>query len=485
MQTPQESQEKNQVQLGTIEAELIELKLRISKLNSKLNTETVLNESGIKELTYELLNHSKSQQKLIEQISSSQQSSTSGFIKTPQGENQSFSALLESIADLKESINKIQTELVNLRQPTWKCVRVIKENGFTSQIVFSPDGQILASNGKIWEIATGRSYSWGGGDVITFDFDGAWLVGLSYNYVAIFDIRNETDLPILLLTSSNEDIEDGNAEYSGSIIFLDEVSFIVPLIIPKDDHKEFYIEKFRLPDSRAICQIKTFASASLKSEGTLPISFNTKVTSIALSPEGENIAIQNIDGSMNISTIKGNFLSQCCEDVITQSSNESQDLKNHRDHIELLDDFDEDREQNQLSRMIYRELEFRKELKNSIAFSPDGTILAGGGKDGKIRLWDTKTYKLILSIQAHSDIVSCLTFSPSDQTLVSGSLDGTIKFWNLKIDKHDYALDHSYSLIDYSSKISALAFHPTGQTLASCSFNFAGSNIKIWQLFSS
>ena len=64
----------------------------------------------------------------------------------------------------------------------------------------------------------------------------------------------------------------------------------------------------------------------------------------------------------------------------------------------------------------------------SVAFSPDGQILASGGADKAIILWDTNTGKHIETLVNHNKSVYSVAFSPDGKTLVSGSTDKRIRF---------------------------------------------------------
>jgi len=68
---------------------------------------------------------------------------------------------------------------------------------------------------------------------------------------------------------------------------------------------------------------------------------------------------------------------------------------------------------------------------NSIAFSPDGKLLASGASDGTIYLWDTQSWKIV-AIFRHTDIVTKLVFSNGGDLLISSSFDGTIRIWGIK-----------------------------------------------------
>ena len=68
----------------------------------------------------------------------------------------------------------------------------------------------------------------------------------------------------------------------------------------------------------------------------------------------------------------------------------------------------------------------------TIAFSPDGKLLATAGDDGLILIWDVDCRKLVQTLSAHRWTISALSFSADGNTLVSASWDGNIKFWQVK-----------------------------------------------------
>jgi hypothetical protein len=72
----------------------------------------------------------------------------------------------------------------------------------------------------------------------------------------------------------------------------------------------------------------------------------------------------------------------------------------------------------------------------SVAFSPDGTLLASGGEDTDVFLWDTATRQSLVQLDFHLAAVNKVAFSPSGNTLASGSADSTIMVWDVSDRGH-------------------------------------------------
>ena len=113
---------------------------------------------------------------------------------------------------------------------------------------------------------------------------------------------------------------------------------------------------------------------------------------------------------------------------------------------------------------------------SSVAFSPDGTILASGSSfadEANIKLWNVENRNLVATLDGHTGGptgVHSLAFSPSGDTLATGSGDQTIKLW----DVGNQTL--ITTLTGHTSHVWSVAYSPDG-TLASGSRD---GTVKLW-----
>ncbi|VDN54082.1 unnamed protein product [Dracunculus medinensis] len=82
---------------------------------------------------------------------------------------------------------------------------------------------------------------------------------------------------------------------------------------------------------------------------------------------------------------------------------------------------------------------------NCLAFSPDELVLASGGKDSRIVLWDIVNECGLCRLNGHKGCITNLQFTQNGHFLISSSKDTFIKFWNLHTENCFYTLTDSRS----------------------------------------
>jgi WD40 repeat protein len=69
----------------------------------------------------------------------------------------------------------------------------------------------------------------------------------------------------------------------------------------------------------------------------------------------------------------------------------------------------------------------------AVAFSPTGDLVASGGADGIVRLWDTSTGNPLRTLTGHKDAVHAAAFSPDGCMIASAGEDGTVHVWGAEL----------------------------------------------------
>ncbi|MEG4489101.1 serine/threonine-protein kinase [Microcoleus sp. D2_18a_B4] len=114
-----------------------------------------------------------------------------------------------------------------------------------------------------------------------------------------------------------------------------------------------------------------------------------------------------------------------------------------------------------------------KKSVNTLAVSPNSSILASGGGDNNVILWDLKTGRRMRTIPAHKAAVKAIAFSRDGQTLASGSDDKTIRLWNVRTGSR------LRTLSGHAGGVNAIAVSRDGKTLASGSED---KTVRLWNL---
>lgn len=100
-------------------------------------------------------------------------------------------------------------------------------------------------------------------------------------------------------------------------------------------------------------------------------------------------------------------------------------------------------------------------MVNNVKFHPDGSCMASCGSDGKIKIFDCRSQRLLQHYDAHTDAVNTVGFHKSGSYLISSSNDSTIKIWDLRRGCI------MYTLFGHEGATTAASFSPMGDFIVS------------------
>ncbi len=117
-----------------------------------------------------------------------------------------------------------------------------------------------------------------------------------------------------------------------------------------------------------------------------------------------------------------------------------------------------------------RILKGREFSVQSLAVSPDGKRIAGGGWS-MLKVWDAGTGAEVHTLKGHVGMVASLAFSPDSKHLVSACSDKTIKVWDVRTG------EPAFALLGHTAGVRSVAFRPDGDQIASAGDDHV---VKVW-----
>jgi WD40 repeat protein len=107
----------------------------------------------------------------------------------------------------------------------------------------------------------------------------------------------------------------------------------------------------------------------------------------------------------------------------------------------------------------------------SVAFSPDGKLIAGGGSEGVVRLWDAVGGGEVRGLRGHTAWVTSVQFAPDGKTVLSCSVDASAKIFDLPRGEA--------AATGHSASVNCVAVSRDGKYAATGSGDLT---VKVWDL---
>ena len=117
----------------------------------------------------------------------------------------------------------------------------------------------------------------------------------------------------------------------------------------------------------------------------------------------------------------------------------------------------------------------------SVAFSIDGSIIASGSDDATIKLWDVLTQTNIATLGGDESSVNSIAFSADERILASGSRDDTVRLWDIRTGRMIAALSHNEFSSGFTvfNGVNSVAFSPDGMVLVA---GMENGMVKLWDM---
>ncbi|QLE43858.1 serine/threonine protein kinase [Nostoc sp. C052] len=354
---------------------------------------------------------------------------------------------------------KTQNQNFKLPNPPWRCLNTLTGHSGVSSgintIAISPDGNTLVSgsddkNIKLWDLNTQKV-----------------IASLSGHSQAVKSVAFSPDGQILATASDDKTIKLWQVETLKEISTLLGHSHAVKSVAFSPDGQILasgsWDKTIKLWDINTGIEIFTIAGHQLK------------VNSVAFSPQGQLLASASYDRTIRLWQIPTRGRGAGSRE---QGDMNSAELKDYPQAAEDIPPFPLPPApfpliQNRPCYSLLGTLSGHAWAVLTVAFSPDGQILATGSDDNTIKLWEVNTGQLIGTLVGHSWSVVAVAFTADGETLLSASCDKTVKLWRVS------TAEEIVTLSGHVDSVSAVAVSKVTQLIASGSRD---KTIKLWQL---
>jgi WD40 repeat protein/serine/threonine protein kinase len=372
---------------------------------------------------------------------------------------------------------------------------VIEADSVIYSVAFSPDGSLLAAGSAdqlvyTWNMGTQsagltygplrnevRSVSFAPGSSILAVGDARGTIFLiNYLLGQSQSVRSPSPASVSSLSFAPDGCHLAYSSISDTSAFLSNICMSQPLANPLTGHSLPVLDVAISSDNHTVASVSGNLSSSNFGElwlwdtetgehQELLGEFDDLVTSIAFTPDGQQLAIGGVfNGEVRI------WDADSAEQVVQFDT----------DRSILALAFSPETERTLLATAgvdgiislwtvdgdtltpVGEPLTGHTERIMALAFNADGTRLISGGGDNTLRLWDVATGQPIgQPFVGHDEPVTGVAFSPDGTQVVSVSRDETIRFWSVETQTQ-----LGQPLTPVSRRILDVAFSPDGTTLA-------------------